>query len=196
MKAWLLGMLVATAIAVPLGLLLGLNKLAHTAANMVIELFRPIPSVALIPIGILQFGRGIDLKIALIAYACLWPILFNTIHGVHAVDSIRVDSAKVFGLSRRQRITGVYLPSSAPFIFTGLKIASSVALILAVSVEIVAGGREGLGILLEGARQLGELKLSYAVIIMLGVIGVVLQAVFEFVERRAFGWTKFSGGDS
>lgn len=188
MQACLIGLALATLLAVPIGLVLGLSKWAYKAAMTVVELLRPIPSVALIPLAILVYGRGIEMKVALIVYACVWPVLFNTIYGVHHVDPIGADTARVFGMGRIKTVLRVHLPAASPFIFTGVKIAASVALILAVSSEIVAGGASGLGIELQLARELGDLKLSYAFTILTGVAGLAMHFCFEAIERRMFSW--------
>lgn len=189
MQACFIGLAIATLVAVPVGLVLGLSRWAHKAAITIVELLRPIPSVALIPLAILVWGRGTEMKVALIVYACVWPILFNTIYGTHHVDSIGADTARVFGMGRAKTMWRVYLPAAAPFIFTGFRIAASVALILAVSTEIVAGGANGLGIQLELARSFGDLKLSYAFTIVTGLIGLAMHFAFEAIERRQFAWT-------
>lgn len=182
------GLARAIVIAVPLGLLLGLSRWAYRAAITVVELLRPIPSVALIPLAILLFGTGTAMKAFLVTYACLWPILFNTIYGVHDVDRVGVDTAKVFGLGRFKTAARVNFPAASPFIYTGIKIAVSVALILAIGAEIVAGGSSGLGIEMGEARALGNLKLSYAYVTVSGIVGLVLYIVMEALERRLFRW--------
>jgi len=85
LRASLIGLGLATLVAVPVGLVLGLGELAYRAAVVVIEFLRPIPSVALVPLAILVYGRGTEMKVALVVYACVWPLLFNTIYGMHAV---------------------------------------------------------------------------------------------------------------
>jgi NitT/TauT family transport system permease protein len=188
MKACLIGLGLATLLAVPLGLVLGLSKWAHKAAITIVELLRPIPSVALIPLAILVYGRGTEMRVSLVLYACTWPILFNTIYGMHNVDTIGADTARVFGMGRVKTVLRVYLPAASPFIFTGVRIAASVALILAVSTEIVAGGANGLGIELQLARELGDLKLSYAFTIVTGLVGLAMHFCFVAIERRKFAW--------
>ena len=188
MWATFLGLLRALVIAVPLGLLLGLSRWAYRASITVVELFRPIPSVALIPLAIIVYGRGTDMKVFLITYACVWPILFNTIYGVHSVDGVAVETARAFGLGRIRTAVRVNLRAAAPFIYTGLKIAASVALILAVSSELIAGGSTGLGIEMAEARAQSDLQLAYAYTLISGVIGLLLYLVFESLERRLFPW--------
>jgi NitT/TauT family transport system permease protein len=189
LQACLIGLGIAVLVAVPLGLVLGLSDWAYKASITIVELLRPIPSVALIPLAILVYGRGLEMKVSLIVYACVWPILFNTIYGMHNVERVAADTARVFGLGRIETVLRVHLRSASPFIFTGIKIAASVALILAVSTEIVAGGADGLGIQLQLARELGDLKLSYAFTIVTGLVGLVMFFCFEAVERRVFAWS-------
>ena len=184
------GLARAVLIAVPLGLVLGLSKWAYRAAITVVELLRPIPSVALIPLAILLYGTGTSMKAFLVTFACLWPILFNTIYGVHDVDRLGADTARVLGLGRFKTAVRVNLPAASPFIYTGIMIAVSVALILAIGAEIVAGGASGLGIEMGEARALGDLKLSYAYVTVSGLVGLVLYIVMEALERRLFRWRR------
>ncbi len=188
MWATLLGMLRATLIAVPLGLVLGLSKWAYRASITAVDLLRPVPSVALIPLAIIVYGRGTPMKVFLITYACVWPILFNTIYGAHSVDGVAVDTARAFGLGRVKTALRVNLRAAAPFIFTGLKIAASIALILAVSSELIAGGGSGLGIEMAEARAQSDLQLAYAYTLISGLIGLLLSFGFELLERWLFPW--------
>ena len=98
-------------VAVPLGLVLGLTEIAYRATVVVIEFLRPIPSVALIPLAILIYGRGLEMKVSLVVFACVWPLLFNTIYGIHSVDPVAVDTARVLGLGRWQIGGNVLVPA-------------------------------------------------------------------------------------
>lgn len=196
MWATLLGMLRALLIAIPLGILLGLSKWAYRASITVVELLRPIPSVALIPLATLVYGRGTSMKVFVITYACVWPLLFNTIYGMRSVDPVAVDTARSFGLGKFKTALRVNLPAAAPFIFTGIKIASAVALILAISAEIVGGGSSGLGIEMLEARAVSDLQRTYAYTLISGLIGLILYVVFEFIESRVFGWNASTEVDS
>lgn len=189
-QACLIGLLLATLVAVPLGIGLGLGKTAYRAAITIIEALRPIPSVALIPLAIIIYGRGTEMKVALIVFACIWPILFNTIYGMRIVDPVAVDTARVFGLGRLKIGTKIYLRSASPFIFTGFKIAASIAVILAVSAEILAGGSKGIGIWMSEASQVGNQKRVYAVTIVAGLFGLLLNIVLDAAERRLFAWNR------
>ena len=187
-KACLIGLSLSVLVAVPAGLVLGLSPTVNKAAGAVLEFLRPIPSVALIPLAILLYGRGTEMKVALVIYACVWPILFNTIYGIRSVDPVAADTARVFGLGRVKTAVRVHLRSASPFVYTGIKIAASIAVILAVSAELLAGGRSGIGILMLEASSIGDQPRVYALTIVTGLIGLALNVVFASIERRVFPW--------
>lgn len=187
--AWAVGLALATLLAMPLGVLLGSSRRANLAATPAIELLRPIPSVALIPLVILLLGRGLDMKVALVAYASAWPILVNTITGTRAVEPLATDTARVYGLDRLARLWRVSLPSAAPFAFTGIRISAGIALIVAVSAELLAGGGAGIGTWMLGVSQAGvSRELLYAGIVVTGLLGLALNALLVAGERRLFAW--------
>lgn len=187
--AWAIGLGLATFIAVPLGVVLGSFRRSHLAATTAIELLRPIPSVALIPLAILLLGRGQDMRVALVAYACTWPILVNTIAGARAVDPLSRDTARVFGLRPSAILWRVALPTAAPFAFTGIRISAAIALIVAVSAELIAGGGAGIGTWMLGVSQAGISRdLLYAGIVVTGLLGLLLDALLLAGERRLFAW--------
>lgn len=188
LKACLVGLLLATLVAVPIGLVLGLSRTAYTATSTLIEFLRPIPSVALIPLAILLYGRGTEMKVALVIYACVWPILFNTIYGMRSVDPVAVDTARVFGLGRVKIAAKVYLRSASPFIYTGFTIAAGIAVILAVSAELLAGGSEGIGVRMLEASAVGNQKRVYAITVVAGLIGLALNTVLRAGQGRLFSW--------
>jgi NitT/TauT family transport system permease protein len=187
-KACLIGLTLSVLVAVPVGLILGLSPIVHRATSTILEFLRPIPSVALIPLAILLYGRGTEMKVALVIYACVWPILFNTIYGIRSVDPVATDTARVFGLGRVKTATRVHLRSASPFVYTGVKIAASIAVILVVSAELLAGGANGIGILMLNASSIGDQPRVYALTIVTGLIGLTLNLLFGSVERRLFPW--------
>jgi NitT/TauT family transport system permease protein len=189
MIAWTVGMIVASLIAIPVGLVLGSSWRSYLAATTAIEFLRPIPSVALIPLAILLMGRGLDMRVALIAYASTWPILFNTIYGIREVDPVARDTARAFGFGRFAILRKVSLPSAAPFIYTGLRISAAIALILAISTELIAGGGPGIGTWMLANTQTGvPRELLYAGIVVSGLLGLAINTVMVFGEGRLFAW--------
>jgi ABC-type nitrate/sulfonate/bicarbonate transport system permease component len=187
LQGWALGLGIAAAIAIPLGIVLGSSRLLYRALRGVIEFLRPIPSVALIPLAVLVWGTGLSSKVFLAAFASTWPLLMQTLYGVQDVDPVATDTARSFGFGRVLRLVRVTLPSAVPYIATGVRISSSVALILAVTAELVIGSA-GLGREINLARQGGAIDLMYALIVVTGLLGWVLNAVLARVERRALHW--------
>lgn len=189
LQAWAIGLALATAVAVPAGILLGSFNAAYAASRALIEFLRPIPSVALIPLAILLFGRGTETKVSLALYASVWPILFNTIYGMHDVDPIAKDTARSFGFSRLAILRRVSLPSAAPFIYTGVRIASAIALILVISVELIAGGRNGLGVWIQVVHAAGgRPDLVFAGTLTAGLLGWGINSILVSAEGRFLAW--------
>ena len=189
MAAWAFGLAIAIAVAVPLGLMMGSSRRGYLATASKIEFLRPIPSVALIPLAILVFGRGLDMKVALIVYASSWPILFNTIYGIREVDAVAKETARVFGFGRLAVLVRISLRSASPFIYTGIRIAAAIALILAISSELIAGGAAGIGTWMLVQSQSGtQREYVYAGIVVTGLLGVAINSLLIAGEQRLFFW--------
>lgn len=199
---WLLGLVIAIAAGVVVGVLIGSVPLLRAATASTIEFLRPIPSVALIPLALVTLGSGPATKISLAVFGAVWPILFNTVHAVSDIDPVQINTAKAFNLTRRQMLTAVKLPSIAPFVLTGIRVSGSIALILVVSTEVLAGGssasatileRGGLGGFITDAGTGGaRMDLAIAGTFVAGLIGFVINIVFVAVQRR---WVNWSDGD-
>lgn len=186
-QGWALGLGIAAALAIPIGIVLGSTRLLYRSVRAVIEFLRPVPSVALIPLAILIYGIGLESTVFLAAFAAFWQLLVQVLYGVQDVDPVATDTARSFGFSRSQRLLRVTLPSAVPYIATGLRIASAVALILTVTAELVIGS-EGLGRSITVARSGGDVELMYALIIATGLLGLALNSLFVWGERRVLHW--------
>ncbi|WP_160142511.1 ABC transporter permease [Arthrobacter sp. SLBN-100] len=189
--AWatVVGLAVAMLISIPLGIIMGSSRIAYAASRGIVELLRPIPSVALIPLAILLYGGGLNMKVSLIVYASVWPILFNAIYGAHDVEPLAKDTARSFGVNRLGTLWKVTLPHAAPFIATGVRVSAAIALVLAISAEFLAGGSGGLGSwMLKVSSVSGETGLIFAGITIAGLMGLALNGLLALVERRLFPW--------
>lgn len=186
-EGWALGLLIAAALAIPLGILIGSSGLLYRSVRGLIEFLRPIPSVALIPLAILIYGSGLKSVVFLAAFASFWQLIVQVLYGVQDVDPVATDTARSFGFSRTQRLLRVTLPSSVPYIATGLRLASAVSLILTVTAELVIGS-SGLGREISQARSGGDVQLMYALIISTGILGLLLNQIFVKAERRVLHW--------
>lgn len=187
LEGWALGLGIAAVLAIPLGILIGSSATAYRSVRFVVEFLRPIPSVALVPLAVLIYGVGLESKVFLAAFASFWPLFVQTLYGVQDVDPVATDTARSFGLGRFERLYRIKLPSAVPYIATGLRISSAVALILAVTAEIVIGSA-GLGREINVARSSGAVELMYALIITTGLLGWLLNIATTQAERRVLHW--------
>jgi ABC-type nitrate/sulfonate/bicarbonate transport system permease component len=144
LHGWAFGLGLAIGTAVPLGIAVGSNAWVYRSVRFIVDFIRPIPSIALLPLFILLFGIGLPLKTYIVALGAFWPLFFQTMYGVQDVDPVTRDTARAYKLNAFLRFVFVSLPGATPFIATGLRISASIALLLVVGTEMVAGV-EGLG---------------------------------------------------
>jgi ABC-type nitrate/sulfonate/bicarbonate transport system permease component len=186
-RGWALGLGIATALAVPIGILLGSSQFALRAFRVPIEFLRPIPSAALIPLLFLTLGTTLKSEVFLATFGAFWPLLVQTIYGVRDVDPVALDTARSFGVGRFERLYRIKLPSSIPYIATGLRISSAVSLILAFTAELFMG-TGGLGQIMNVSESFGQTVQVYALALATGFLGLAIYVVFAAIERRALRW--------
>lgn len=184
---WAISLAVAAVLGVALGIAMGASRYVYSALRLIVEFLRPIPSVALIPAIILVIGVNFESKIFLAAFAAFWPVLIQTIYGMHDVEPVALDTARSFGVRRFERLRRVALPLALPYIATGIRIGSAVALIIVVTMEIVVGV-PGLGELILIARQGANVDVAYALILASGLLGWGLNTGFARLEARLLFW--------
>lgn len=187
LRGWGVGLGIAALIAIPFGLLVGTFDVAYRSFRIVIEFLRPIPSVALVPAAVLVFGIGMEMKLFLVAFAAFWPILFQAVYGVRDVDPGLKETARAYGLKPAARFVHIVIPSTAVYIATGIRISSAIALILAVTAELVVGA-PGLGRSIMVSRSAAQIPGMYALIVATGIIGWGLNGAFQMTESRLLHW--------
>ncbi|GAA3211013.1 ABC transporter permease [Microbacterium terregens] len=181
------GWSIAVVFAIVLGVAIGRSRVLGDYVEPIIHFVRAIPPPALIPIFLILLGFGNEMRVALIAFAVIWPVLLNTIDGVRSVESLHLDTGRVFEFDRRKVFFGVVLPSAAPKIFAGLRVSLSVALIVMVISEMV-GKPDGIGFVILGAQRNFRMLDMWAGILLLGILGYVLNAILALVESRVTRW--------
>jgi ABC-type nitrate/sulfonate/bicarbonate transport system permease component len=184
---------IATLVGIGLGLLIGSSRLAYSSLEPLIELIRPIPSPAYIPIAILFLGIGDQMKVLVISVSSLFPILLNTYSGVRAVDPVQIETGLTLGLSPVQIMRQIVLPSATPYIAAGMRVSLGIALILMVLSEMVAGS-SGIGYFILEAQRSFRVREMYAGIITLALLGYLLNRLFLLVEGRLLSWHFRSSG--
>lgn len=183
----LYGWLLASIFGIALGALIGSSRPMRLYIAPTLEFLRPLPASAIIPVAIALFGLSQGMALFVIAFGAIWPMLLATIHGFAAVEPRLYEVARALHLSRAAVIFKIALPSASPDILAGMRLSLTVALILAVVCEILAG-LDGLGHwVLLSARAFRSADL-FAGVILLGAVGYLTALAMDAVERRLLRW--------
>jgi ABC-type nitrate/sulfonate/bicarbonate transport system permease component len=189
LSRFFVGFVGALIVGIGLGLLLGTLRGFERAVRPIVEFFRSTPSVAVLPIMMIILGLGTEMKIAIIIFASLWPVLLNTIDGVRAVEPMLREVAVSYRLSRWDRFRYIVLPTASPQIFAGARTALAVSVIAMVISELL-GTPGGIGYFIMASQRAFDIPAMWSGILALGIIGYALNKIFAVVERQALGWHK------
>ena len=179
----LLGFIVAAAVAIPIGILMGWSKTAENYLGFTIGILRPIPPIAWIPFAILWFGLGLGSAIFIIFVGSVFPILINTADGVKRIDKVYVESAYTLGANQYQTLRKVVVPAALPNIITGLKVGMGIALMCTVAAEMI-GSSNGLGYLILTATSMLDSAGAIVGMLTIGLIGLGFEYIFTRMERK------------
>ncbi|MFD2417435.1 ABC transporter permease [Amycolatopsis pigmentata] len=191
--SWPIALALASAIAIPLGMVLGRFRPLRLSIGPVVEFLRPLPTVALIPLVTLVLGGGAQTKIALAVFASVWPILFNTMYAVGEIDRQLLETARAFRVGPMRLASGVILPAVAPFALTGIRLSAAVALIVLVSTEYYTSS-VGIGHFVShwGTTSL-RMDLVLASVVFVGLAGYLVNTGLLAAQRRWMGWAATGG---
>lgn len=184
---WAISLLIVGLGGTVLGLLIGASRTLDRATTVVIEFLRPVPPVALIPLVVLVSGSGYRSAIFLAAFAAFWPQLVQAVYGARSRDRVAIDTARAFRLPPRRRFVMLTLPSAAPYLATGIRISSSIVLILTITAGIVIGS-PGLGHEISLAASAGAYVEMYSLVFVTGLLGYLLNRMMVHLERRTLSW--------
>lgn len=187
MWAWLLGLTVATVAGLLVGLAIGSSSFLNRYTHTTVEFLRPIPAVGLIPVAALIFGPRFGAEFSIVAFGCFWIVLIQVIYGILDVDKVAMDTTRTMGMSFAQRARHLVLPSIMPYLMTGIRLAATVAFILAVSVELIIG-TPGLGRSVAQAQLNDNPPAMYALVLTTGCVGIIVNLVFRGVEKKVLFW--------
>lgn len=179
----------ASGLAVGVGLLMGRSRAVYNLLEPLTEALRPLPKPALLPPLILFLGLGDAMKITIVGLAVFFPVLINTVQGIRSVDPILIDLSRTLGKGHWRQTFHVLLPSALPHIMAGMRISLGLGLILVVVAEMLAG-TGGLGYLIVDMQRTFRITSMYAWIVILAVVGVLLNSVFERLEQRLLFWNR------
>lgn len=184
----ILGFVIAVAIALPTGILIGLSRFAFMSTKFTFDFFKVIPPIVIIPITILAFGPTIQMGVFLVVFTIFFALAIQTAYGVRDADPVLLDTMRCYGQGLISQIRYARLPSAAPFIAVGIRIAAAAALIVAVVAGLI-GGAPGLGRELLLAQASGQSAQTFAIVLLLGILGVIVGHGIGWLQRRVVFWT-------
>jgi sulfonate transport system permease protein len=183
----LVGYVIAGLAGIGIGALLWSLRYLRDATSPYLYFLYVLPAPVLVPAAMTLFGIGFTMKVVLIAFAAVWPTLLNTLDGMRGVDQVKLDTARVLGMSPAGRVFRVVLPAAAPQIVAGLRNSLQVAIILMVVSEWEAS-TDGIGFYIVNAQQSFEYVYMWSGIIVLAIIGIVANLLFVAAENRVLHW--------
>jgi ABC-type nitrate/sulfonate/bicarbonate transport system permease component len=194
LTGWALGLVVAVGAGILVGVVIAVVPHLREATASTIEFLRPIPSVALIPLAVLLYGTELRSVLLLVVYASFWQVLVQVLYGVQDVDPVAEETARSYGLGPWARVRHVLWPTALPYVMTGVRLAAAVALILTVTAELVIGA-PGLGARIAVAQTSQAVPDMYALVVVTGVLGLLINVGARTVERRALAWHQSVRGE-
>ncbi|MGW6788978.1 ABC transporter permease [Streptomyces chartreusis] len=194
LTGWALGLAIAVCAGVAVGVVVSVVPYLRAATASTIEFLRPIPSVALIPLAVLLYGSELRSVLLLVVYASFWQVLIQTLYGVQDVDPVAEETARSYGLGTWARVRHVLWPTALPYVMTGVRLAAAVALILAITAELVIGA-PGLGQQIAVAQTSQAVPEMYALIVVAGLLGLIINVGARTVERWALAWHQSVRGE-
>ncbi|WP_216906211.1 ABC transporter permease [Nocardia noduli] len=185
----LLGFVIALVTGIALGIFVGSFQIFQRLAEPVLLFFRNLSLLALLPVFVVFLGIGEESKVAIVVWACFWPIFINAVGAVGGVERLLINAARTLGAGRGYIFTRVVLPAAIPAIFPGIRLAAANAFTALVAAELV-GGAHGIGIYINNAALRYQTPQMYAGILALGLIGILVNGVMTVAEWRLTSWQR------
>jgi ABC-type nitrate/sulfonate/bicarbonate transport system permease component len=189
--AALVGWAIASVTGVLLGLIIGPLKFLDRSTSVLIDFGRSFPVLALMPVVIMLLGSNTTMEIVVVALSCLWPVLVQTIYGARRQEAAVVDTVTVFRIPALLRFRRVLLPSALPFIATGVRISASIAILVAVGVEVISQA-PGVGRQITLMQQAQRWDLAFAYLFFTGLVGWTVASLLQLGENRLLTWKRQS----
>lgn len=181
------GFALAVVVGVPLGMVMGRIEIAQRAIDPTLQILRPIPVTAWLPLSLILFGIGPRSAFFLVFLGALWPILLNTVFGVRNTDPRLTEAAAMLGVRKAAMFRRVVLPAALPAIFTGLRLSLGIAWVVIVIGEMT-GVRTGLGAVIMEARQLSRTAVVLSGMITIGALGFLTDYGLQMIGRHLLRW--------
>jgi len=183
LRSVLIGWLLSCAIGLALGLLFGLSAFARRYFLASLEVLRPLPAIAFLPVALLLFNFSLTTELIVIVYASIWPVFVNTLGGIVSVAARLHDVSLTLQLSRARTLTKVLIPAAAPAIVVGFRLGLGTAVVMAIIAEML-GNPHGLGYAVVSALQAMRPERMFAYVLFVGVLAIALNACLVVASRR------------
>lgn len=187
LRVMLTGYLIGSALGILVGVLMGRIRTLWALLEPIVELLRPIPVAAAVPLLILFLGVGDSLKIVTVLAAAFFPVLINTFSGVRSVPGTLRDTARTFGLREWATVWEIVLPHSVPSILVGMRLALSISLVVTVFTEMISGN-SGMGYFILSSQQSLTTIDLYVGVVTLALVGYLLNVLFLVLQARTISW--------
>ncbi|MWB78653.1 ABC transporter permease subunit [Pseudooceanicola sp. 216_PA32_1] len=178
---------IGATLGVMMGLLTGRVAVVRTLLNPFLNLLRPIPAIALVPVAIVWFGIGEGSKYFVVSYTVFLTVWFNTHHGMQYVPETYLRAARTLGASKLREFATVVLPAAAPHIFAGIRLGVALAFLSLVAAEL-SGASSGIGFRLQEARQYVRTDRMFSLLIILGILGALADLVVHWIGKKLVHW--------
>jgi len=189
-----LGFLWALAVGIPVGLLIGRSRFVERSTRLIIDFCRSFPTVALLPVLLLIFGTTPTMKTMVVFFACVWPVLIQSMYGAMRIDPAIGETVRAYRIPRRLSYFRVVLPSAVPFIATGVRLAATTSVLVAVAVEVLASV-DGLGRQISNLQIDGQTTTAYVYIFAGGVLGYAINRGAHMAEGHLLRWRPPARGE-
>lgn len=183
----LTGFALAVVCGIVIGTILASSKYLAKLFEPMIHFARSIPGAALLPVGILVLGIGDEMKVAVIAFVCMWPVMLSTMDGLRQVDPSMLDTARMYRISSLDRIARIRLPAASPRIFSGVRTSIALSLVMMIISEMV-GSTNGLGYFIMQSQRTFNITDMWSGIILIGILGYLLSLATNGIEKRVLAW--------
>jgi sulfonate transport system permease protein len=179
--------MIAAVFGLIIGIAMGLSKKAERFFEVTVQILKPIPPIAWIPLAILWFGIGEQSKLFIIFLGAFFPILLNTISGIHNLDPRYLELAEVYEVDRRRKISKIILPGAMPEILTGIRIGLGNAWVCVVAAEMIAASR-GIGYMLSNGRSMSRPDIVILGMLLIGIIGKIVDDLLKLIFSKLIEW--------
>jgi ABC-type nitrate/sulfonate/bicarbonate transport system permease component len=195
-QTFLLGILICIVVGVPLGLAIGRSRIATQSTRLSFDFLRTIPPIAILPLVLLLYGPTPIMVLVMVVLGAIWPILIQSVYAAHQTEPQLDDMARAFQITGRRQVLRIFLPGVLPFVLTGLRVGTTICLLLTVTGELL-GGAPGIGSSIITAQQNLNNPQMYAYVVVAALLGLVVNAGFWAAQRRVLHWhPSFRGEDA